>query len=285
MLSTGATGGSQSETDQQNRLNCSKQNQFVRRMKTRHHIPRQLMQLDSISRSLSETTSLKEVKAIRDKAEAARHYAKSAKLGFKIQNQAAEWKLRAERRAGQLLPDLVVHGGNRKANSSDGKLKLEDLGIDHNQSARWQREAKVPDEIFEQYVAQANAQSTEITAQGLLRLGRLLANGHAKTSPQQDCKRQGAEFYDQSTSGSHNGHPTTSSPSANGNFKPQIQEHFEELKNHRTLLEGLLKPIWTSDVFSFEPAQQRLIVRLLRELKQLIESLENTCSAESASVR
>jgi hypothetical protein len=254
-------------------------------MKTRHHIPRQLMQLDSISRSLSETTSLKEVKAIRDKAEAARHYAKSAALGFKIQNQAAEWKLRAERRAGQLLPDLVVYGGNHKANSNNGKVKLKDLGIDHNQSARWQREAKVPDEIFEQYVAQANARSTEITAQGLLRLGRLLANGPAKTSSQQTGKRRGDEFQDQFNSELHNGHPTTSCLSANGNVKPQIREHFEELKNHRTLLEDLLKPIWTSDVPSFEPAQQRLIVRLLRELKQLIESLENAYSAESASVR
>ena len=111
-------------------------------------------------------------KEIRDKAEAARQYAKSASLGLEIQNYAAEIKLRAERKAGQILLELKLHGGDRKSSSHDENLKIHDIGINHNQSARWQLEAQVPDEDFEEYVAQSQDSGTELTATGLLRIAR-----------------------------------------------------------------------------------------------------------------
>ena len=52
---------------------------------------------------LHEANSLDEIKSVRDKAEAARTYARAAKLGLELQNQAAEVKLRAERNAGIFL--------------------------------------------------------------------------------------------------------------------------------------------------------------------------------------
>ena len=99
--------------------------------------PRELKVLDKLAHALAETRNLTEIKSLRDKAEAARKYAQSAALSLKIQNRAAELKLLAERRAGELLNELVAHGGNRRSSSHTENLKLSDLGIDHNQSSRW----------------------------------------------------------------------------------------------------------------------------------------------------
>jgi hypothetical protein len=133
---------------------------------------RELTMLAELAQSLGEITDLQEVKSLRDRAEAARHYAQNAALGLNFQNQATELILRAERRAGELLTLLVKRGGDRKSNSHVESVKLSDLGIDHNQSARWQREAAVPDDVFEKYIAATKRAGKEITARELLRLER-----------------------------------------------------------------------------------------------------------------
>jgi hypothetical protein len=46
------------------------------------------------------------------------------------------------------------------------------LGINKTQSSRWQREARVPDEVFNRYLAWAQDEGKEVTAAGLLRLAR-----------------------------------------------------------------------------------------------------------------
>ena len=51
---------------------------------------RELAVLDQATRMLDEAKSLEEIKSIRDNAEAARNYAKAAKLGLEFQNCAAE---------------------------------------------------------------------------------------------------------------------------------------------------------------------------------------------------
>jgi hypothetical protein len=131
---------------------------------------RELKILAEIAQSLGEITDLREVKSLRDRAEAARHNAQIAGLGLNFRNQAAEVMLRAERRAGKLLANLINHGGNRKTRSHVENSKLSELDIDHNQSARWQREASVPDAVFEEHIAVLKKAGKEITARGLLRL-------------------------------------------------------------------------------------------------------------------
>ena len=59
--------------------------------------------LSQARNAIAEARTLDELKSIRDKAEAVRKYAEAAGLGLEIQNQAAEMKLRAERRAGGML--------------------------------------------------------------------------------------------------------------------------------------------------------------------------------------
>jgi hypothetical protein len=127
-----------------------------------------LNRLDDIIRSLAAISDFKEVKAIRDRAESARRDAVRAGLGLKIRNRAAELKLRAERRAGELLAGLIKRGGDHKSSARHNALTLAQLGIDHNRSTRWQHESAVPEAAFEQYLITANELGKEVTARGLL---------------------------------------------------------------------------------------------------------------------
>ena len=69
---------------------------------------------------------------------------------LELQNQAAELKLRAERKLGELLQETVPHGGGRPTENPlhderGLKLALADQGISEIQSHRWQKVASVPD--------------------------------------------------------------------------------------------------------------------------------------------
>lgn len=126
--------------------------------------------------ALAEARRVDEVKDIRDQAEAVRAYAKQAGLGLEMINDAAEIKLRAERRAGEILADMEKQQGAR-----DGKTGLHDvtplpprlssLGIAKHESARWQHMAAIPEAEFEQHVAKTKAAGKELSTAGVLRLG------------------------------------------------------------------------------------------------------------------
>jgi site-specific DNA-methyltransferase (adenine-specific) len=80
-----------------------------------------LARLEQATRVLAELREVDEVKAIIDLAEAARVYAETARLGTAAINHATEIKLRAERRAGELLrmiPREPGAGGGRPPSSA-----------------------------------------------------------------------------------------------------------------------------------------------------------------------
>lgn len=78
---------------------------------------------------------------------------------------AAELKLRAERRIGELLePDK-----EKRTRRSRGERLLPD-GLSRDQSAKWQDVARVPEPKFEAYIAECRAGGREITTAGVLRL-------------------------------------------------------------------------------------------------------------------
>jgi len=119
--------------------------------------------LDEARQALERAATVDEVKDIRDKAEALRLYTRQAGLGLEMQNRCAEIKLRAERRAGEILdadPDL---GPGKTA-------RLAVLGLNAQQSSRWQRIAQVPEPTFERYIADALEHHKEITTSAALKL-------------------------------------------------------------------------------------------------------------------
>lgn len=135
----------------------------------------QLVKTEAARQAIEEARRVDEVKAIRDQAEAARAYAKQAKLGMEMVNAAAEIKLRAERRAGQILLEMDKHEGGRPSENPSSASrgfapKLADLGVTHDQSSRWQQMAAMPQSKFEQHLAERKEAGEEITLKSVLRM-------------------------------------------------------------------------------------------------------------------
>jgi N6-adenosine-specific RNA methylase IME4 len=132
-----------------------------------------LLKLDNARRLLAEVKTVREAKEIRDKAQAIQHFLKQQGYSEEAIADAAELKLRAERRLGELLAaDGERRGGKNKATNLPGGSShpLPD-GVSQKQSHHWQKVASVAEPDFERYVASAR-QIGRITTKGAVRLAR-----------------------------------------------------------------------------------------------------------------
>jgi hypothetical protein len=120
-------------------------------------VPSKLPYFDADRAAIEKAASIDEVRRIRNRAEALRMYYKQSKDGLAMQNRCAEIKIRAERRAGEIL-DEMKRTGQRETGKGDHKPKFHDgtsvptlevLGISKKQSFRWQSNASIPKPIFE----------------------------------------------------------------------------------------------------------------------------------------
>lgn len=144
-----------------------------------------LIHFDKAKQELALATNIDEVKQIRDQAEAIRQYIRQQKGSFEMQNQAAEIKLRAERRAGEILKEQERNKGARGVGvpfHDETAPTYEELGITRLQSHRWQLEASVPEEKFEQFIAETKAATEELTSQAALGLALKLRHEAQKES-------------------------------------------------------------------------------------------------------
>lgn len=137
---------------------------------------RRLMLVSEARKALAECKSIGEVTEIRDKAEAVRAYLRLRGESLQAQNEAAEIKIRAERRAGEMLAAMELNGGDRKSDLHDARVKLPDIGVSHSESHRWQRIASIDDETFEAHIADRREASDELTTAGMIRLAKRTIN-------------------------------------------------------------------------------------------------------------
>lgn len=130
---------------------------------------------------LAEAKTMDDVKHIIDIAEAARVYSRAAKLGLEAQNEAAEIKIRAERKAGEMLAQLERGGGQPyqstfnsvlKVDKSEYKEVLDDQNINYMTANRWQVIAELPEETFEEKIAETREHEKELTTGGILRAAK-----------------------------------------------------------------------------------------------------------------
>jgi hypothetical protein len=77
------------------------------------------------------------------------------------QNNIAEIRIRAERRAGEMLSEQIEHGGDRKSESSGQHVRLKDIEITEKQSSRWQGIASLPEKEFEEHIIKTKADKKE----------------------------------------------------------------------------------------------------------------------------
>ncbi len=108
-------------------------------------------------------------------------------LGSSPASRQSESRIRAERRAGELLRDMEKAKGapgnqhtGKVDRSSDvtGPPPLSDLGISKQQSSNWQRLATVPQEIFDDELKHASRPTTsaniEQVIQPTIKVGSIL---------------------------------------------------------------------------------------------------------------
>lgn len=140
-----------------------------------------IIKLDQATRMLAEIRSIDDAKQLIDLAEAARVYAKQVELGLEAQNHAAEIKLRAQRRAGEILDAIEGKPGTRTdLTSYQGDMRLksdvyEETGISPMDAHRWQTIAKMPEQEFEAEIASRKANGKELTTASVYREARTIA--------------------------------------------------------------------------------------------------------------
>ncbi len=238
----------------------------------------ELALLDQAGQALAEAQSFEEIKIIRDKAEAVRNYARSASLGLDVQNRAAEVKLRAERQAGKLLAQLALRGGDRRSKSHHDRMKLDDLGITANQSKRWQTQARVPESVFREHIRQTCGAGKELTSAGVMRLAKRLdgespvSNGHAD-------RKNGYAGNGHYSNG--HGHASTDRFGKLEDPAPAtpMGELVSELRNHHSVLDGILRPLYTGETAALRPAELRMLRYLMAETGQLLAQVDKLDAA------
>lgn len=131
-----------------------------------------LVKYDRARLALREAHSVDEAAHIRDQAEAVRAYAAQAK-DTELETYAAEIKLRAERRVGELLTHMAETGeraGRGEAQKSrPATIQLDDLGVTKSQSSRWQQIAAVPEDAFEAHLSRKRKRHQPVSASETVR--------------------------------------------------------------------------------------------------------------------
>lgn len=153
-----------------------------------------LSKLGAAKRAIIAAKSLNEVLAVGDMAAAIKAYAKASGESLEIQNAASDIRLSAERKAGQLLAEMELQGGDRKSKSRDVTLNLSDIGITKMQSSRWQLAAKLPEVEYRAIVDHCNASDRELTQAVVLKAARIFVYG--ETEPQKSTPSGNADLLE-----------------------------------------------------------------------------------------
>jgi N6-adenosine-specific RNA methylase IME4 len=144
-----------------------------------------LAKLDRATQMLAEARDLDDVKHIMDIAEAARTYARAARLGLDAQNHAAEICLMAKRRAGEFLAQLEKDKGGRPVkNSFSGETvsqfaeAVDAAGITPVEASRFQLIASLPEDKFAEVVNEAKQSGKELTSSLVMKAARAEKNAN-----------------------------------------------------------------------------------------------------------
>lgn len=155
--------------------------------------------LEATTRHLQVVEDPREAIHIVKQADALRYLAQKADASAEVQNQAAEVALRARRKAGELLAAVPresgVNGGRPSETSPQAKERftgyqdvLRDSGLMRDDgrptaaAERYQQLAKIPEDRFEQYVSETQADGRELTTSGAVSIGRALGKREKRLS-------------------------------------------------------------------------------------------------------
>jgi hypothetical protein len=107
-------------------------------------------------KALQRADSIGEIMVLRDKAAAVQLFANAQ--GFKEAAQKAKiFQLKAERKAGSWLDENVERGGNPKLHD----VTLDEIDISKQDSSRYQLQAALPEEKFNEWIDESLANGNE----------------------------------------------------------------------------------------------------------------------------
>ncbi|MFH0938263.1 MAG: DNA methyltransferase [Planctomycetota bacterium] len=133
-----------------------------------------LTKLTEATRMLAEIKTVSDARQVANLAEAARQYARKAGLGLEAQNNAAEIKIKAQWKEGQILAQMKKSGELREGKtpklSQDGTVTvtLDELGITRNESSRTQQMGELPEAKLETTIAEELGKEKELTTTTVL---------------------------------------------------------------------------------------------------------------------
>lgn len=107
-----------------------------------------LARYDAMCGAIEAAYRVDEVKDIRDKAIAWEVYSRQAR-NTEAERRACMVRLRAERKAGELLKQIDRAGRGRPSDKTSAGPTLSELGVSRDQSSNWQQLADVPQEQFD----------------------------------------------------------------------------------------------------------------------------------------
>lgn len=127
-----------------------------------------LSEINKADLALESASNIHEMLVLRDKAAATQVFADAQ--GFRdVAQKAKIFQLKAERKAGRWLEDNVKKGRPKKMFQDETFLPD---GVSRLESHRWQLEASVPDERFNNWVDESISTGAEVSASGLIRLAK-----------------------------------------------------------------------------------------------------------------
>jgi N6-adenosine-specific RNA methylase IME4 len=149
----------------------------------RYAMTGQLETLQQARELLELAGSPQEARRVVQFAEAMRHVARQADMGLDAQNEAAELKLRAQRRLGEMLAGMDLKAGRPQETVTLGdRFLLQDLAGEFeisltaakNLSANYQALARIPEDLFDTKIAELRMMRKELTTSALVRYAKLL---------------------------------------------------------------------------------------------------------------
>lgn len=136
-----------------------------------------LANMDQASYALGQARSIAEIKHVHDIAEAAKRYAKAADLCNEAYVMASVVAADARRKAGEMLMQLEKGQGGRpekntcaRAQVSEYNEVLHEINLPRFTAAKWQQEARVPDDVYQDIKQNALDNGKELSQRNVLKV-------------------------------------------------------------------------------------------------------------------
>lgn len=136
-------------------------------------IGNELMELSHLDTMLARATRIDEITEVRARAEAMRVYAVNIRASRQRCQEFAMVRIRAERKCGQVLSGLDMHGNNQHGRKSDNSMSLKDYDVTPDESYRWRTIGRLSDELFDKIMLERYQSGDDITTSYFYKAGRI----------------------------------------------------------------------------------------------------------------